>query len=1530
MPEITGISEYSVGKPPVIESFGRKSIPVSEILGRKPKAQPEAKKPEYVPFEIKDESKRLEGWWLEPQQKTVIHQNVDYSDAFRNNFEYRSHTRSLEVGTQRTQILQDIVDKMTAGHDIRARVVIMNRGQEYEASTAAEGTIFISQSILNGLSSVDEVAGVLAHEVGHLVFRTFENTIGNGMVCSFGVGWAHEEASDLNAPALLEKAGFRSSGFIDAIKTISGTWRGDIHQSGLSRAAQNIMLHGAVDYETSGLPSQPIPDLLRTDYVEPTNLEVFKEAFRKNAITHLEAIASYLHPRDFTEAYEMAIGQDQNSYKYEIVEKKVKIIDALRSVARKRFQDKGYSKDEIDLFFLLDKTSYNSFSFLDSPQRLPELATMLTDLTTPTKLREMVNSVLGKSYSIDDKWGSNLLRKLRYDSYDVNHLENYYPVDIKYNIPLTEDTLIQTLSIINGFPYSTFSDYDKKPKMIAEVLGRYVDKVYRGKEYKKENKQDEEKVHAFLVKVKKAGIDIDLKGADIPCYKTTFQEIFPQTPDVKVETLTELMDFFVESYTKSEDPQKKELFEGFVKKFNNEVEEQKLDNRKVLSLLRHLSDNIDASDFDADYSLLSFLDNYDGLQKPKGPEDNLNDRILKYNLKTCIALGVFKSDSNEFYTFIEDAFEKSGIDPATLTRNQLINLSIPLLAPDKSLFAQRQKAQKLTAQFFGFNYLSSTDITNFSRLEKYPLIERLLKITDSANITTLEELNEYLKTFSKGLRYSYQEVFSENPMSVLMGIRARQALAEILKSGINRSEFSSLYSVVETIFPPGPDKTEILREINRQYILSPDIPLRQKIDHFKRNADQLGIEGVLLVADQITTMDDYLYFRSEVKGKIEDYLSGKSDKTSEIALADRASAEVVKDFKLLLDTTKEDLNSKRISNGKLAEIWSKTINAANKYSHGEIEYDPKTGKIAFESKARGRFKTLSDLIRVFKGLSPIQRFAISQKALLDQGGALTTPENRQLLGTTLVNALNPHTRFIAEALRLAATDAPADFISIPASQMLSGLLFRGFDVNFAAPAGVKIEGIPRIKTIPLIRSTTREATIFGPQYIKNPKSRFAQLARESDMQFQEISRKIREQLGINSTSRKESKGDVDSSTEAIIKGVEMTGALGVRSLQLARQLHRFPEAVDKRLSQAFDARPGLSKLLFWENLLKMSQNGNGVKAFTDRLVTLDGYLGGGSLYTTFAGTVKNTDGTTSQVAVKMLNPNQEMFIQQPYKIVGDILSKISADGNAEDSQYARMAQAFLDMSNEWCLKDIGDPTFEKDDDAFRTSIASYNSALGSDVFYAPERTFNSYKVKSEDLAKGQTLNKVLNDPSVPPSQKQALVQLVSSFFEFQTKMPLKDPEGNEYYLVHSDPHIGNFMVDLSSGQPKIGIIDRNMYLRMEKADVDLFRPLMEGKSYGSMLEPMVERLLDINKITGEADRRSIKNRILHGVRGEFVIQTWESLKRLRLKPDNFALLRKFMGEASGSGLTLPLEYQLMIRNIEAFRELQKRYAVKPS
>lgn len=138
---------------------------------------------------------------------------LDITQEIEDDFDYLSKTRNLEIDTPRTRMLQgEILDKFTKDTDVQTRVVIMNKGAAEAAFVYPDGTVFISQSLLNKLDSLDEIAAVLAHEVKHMILKTPSKVReARTGAKKFGVSWIHETAGDCGAPEFLEKAGFNLS-----------------------------------------------------------------------------------------------------------------------------------------------------------------------------------------------------------------------------------------------------------------------------------------------------------------------------------------------------------------------------------------------------------------------------------------------------------------------------------------------------------------------------------------------------------------------------------------------------------------------------------------------------------------------------------------------------------------------------------------------------------------------------------------------------------------------------------------------------------------------------------------------------------------------------------------------------------------------------------------------------------------------------------------------------------------------------------------------------------------------------------------------------------------------------------------------------------------------------------------------------------------------------------------------------------------------------------------------------------------------
>src|SRR5579884_3882874 len=118
-----------------------------------------------------------------PYSRADVELNFDGSIAY--DFDYYARTRDLEWysndpksrdenpkhgSSLKAKYLEDkILKPMLEGTGIAARIVIMNKSETPDAFVMPDGSIFISQSVINTLDSLDEIGAVIGHELGHLV-----------------------------------------------------------------------------------------------------------------------------------------------------------------------------------------------------------------------------------------------------------------------------------------------------------------------------------------------------------------------------------------------------------------------------------------------------------------------------------------------------------------------------------------------------------------------------------------------------------------------------------------------------------------------------------------------------------------------------------------------------------------------------------------------------------------------------------------------------------------------------------------------------------------------------------------------------------------------------------------------------------------------------------------------------------------------------------------------------------------------------------------------------------------------------------------------------------------------------------------------------------------------------------------------------------------------------------------------------------------------------------------------------------------
>lgn len=1466
------------------------------------------------------------------------------SDELKPLFSYLSRTRQLETDTAKTGYLQEIAEKMTKGTNIKSRVVVMQKGEGEEAFCTEDGTIFLSQSLINCLDSVGEIAAVIAHETSHLLNHTVQ--MKRQTWNKLGVAWTHELVADTQAPSLLEKTGFNSLAFASAIEKISGVKRGIEHQSGIAKASESVGTHFGIDRKTSAQDLLAKPELLFGE-ARPSNLELFADAHKAQDRRKAAEILELLHPKDLIDSYQKL----SNLQKQELIdvkghetiredEREIMLQRKAASEIRQILAENGATEDEQTVALMcLSGSAYLENLYHEKRRRFNEIKDSY-------KIRDLAHLVAGDKgierlrYFFQKAGFEHIVYADEFIMLLANDLVDLSNTPGALGIPVNEESLLETLTIIN-------SNRQEKDRFLenpnTDIVRQYI---YRSN-VKPERKNtdfssDKVKIREFLEKLKQREVPVDVdtiaqnSGMKALKYHNEFFDHAGRTYRLDYdEKRAELIDeVFLSQLFEDEDI---EIFFQSIKNKPNKIQQQEL-----YGFLEKADSYFDENKTSDEQKLKVGAKIMSELKKNKQLTQEEFIRI-----GSLISVAFFRRDSNQFYAFLDEIMPSEAAHE--YSPELAFSISEPIL-------------KGTTSDFMGFRRNNIINIQNFERLSEIPIIKLAIKHSLSGAVSAqslgqlLESISETNKEYSGYFKIS-SSFFEDNLTDLILGREYRGKLLELVQKEVPDCDLVMLHKCLGLAYPDGPEKTHFLRTISNKITTSKDIPFESKLAYLAEMIDELGFDGLSLLAEQIEDINAYVKFRTRMEKCFEEYLSGKSA-TLKAAEIDLLSSFFAKDFKILFNTCRNDPDSQKKLSTDLAEAWIRSTNPLYFGSHkkdGELKdsrlelgmphYDLKEDKFIIAGHAKQIFRTFSEIVDILNNLTPFERFATVHKALTEENGAFSNNKNRQILSRQIIDSLGIKDKFIKESFKFVCQKGDAKFLAFPVSKMLASLLFRSFDkekvikerileIKIPTGEGIEYNGdeiIPnfphyvKLKELPpennilkALSKGRREVAVFGSRYKNYPETSFYKLSKESDEQFQALTQRLHEMLDESKENgEKNGAPEIDPSLNAIIKGVEGSGALGVRSLQLAVQMHEFSEPVRKRLSESFDSNPGLNKLLFWENLHKLSEEDPKIMDFVRRL-RLKGYLGGGSLYTTFEALVDD-NGKERRIALKMLNPNSEAFLKENHSIAQTVLEDVRKQGR-EMKKLADMGLVLTDLSHQWCLKDINDRTFIEDDNRFRKVVERFNARGGGMEYTIPERVFNTYNLKAEDLALGKTVNKVLNDQQVPNEIKQTLVKMMSEFFAFQLKGPKIQEEGENYALVHSDPHIGNYIVDIENPDMPIAVIDRHMYLKLESQDISVLEEFIAGNDL-KFISALTERVLDINKVANKIERATTTVRVKSALMSNYFSQ------KVRGNVDKFSLLRTALSEFQKRGLDVPLNLRLMIRNIQALKSLTVKYGL---
>ncbi len=795
----------------------------------------------------------------------------------------------------------------------------------------------------------------------------------------------------------------------------------------------------------------------------------------------------------------------------------------------------------------------------------------------------------------------------------------------------------------------------------------------------------------------------------------------------------------------------------------------------------------------------------------------------------------------------------------------------------------------------------------------------------------------------------FSDIFSQEPWLVVLGERYRENLLELLNVTSTKLSVIEIHEIVLRFLPKNTFETvAILRRINLKYIANTAIPFKRRVIVLLDNFADIGAEGLIVIGKTIHDFSDYQYLYAAMHEQIDKLLESPNDATLGFIALELANHFFSgKQLEVLQTSDDTDDGSKQAST-KLAALWSQFNITAERSGVGRelsATFIPEQGK--FAARKTSLFISFSDLISLLKGMSETARFFLATKALTERHGVLANKNARTQLFDVIKKAVGLENEFVELLMKAAITNGNTKLVALSASRLISPLLFQGLAVARVDVAELlqnpkianKIADKAQLKRI--LAASTDQIRVTSHNYSTSPHAWISQKAERSDQVFREIysilnsrletlppvnGKNVAEQAGNDVTLEQQTK--ISHALETVISAVEWSSPVGVKCLQLARQMYSFSPEVEARLDNSLDRNPGIEKIFALENLRKWLDSDPKLSAFfRSRKVSIGEYLGGGSLFTTFELTLASRFGRKTSAVIKFLNPNAESIVTESYLALKKVVEELK---NSEDTKWQHeisIVELLLGTAHAWCMAEITDATFERDDELYAPFVRKLTS--GTFDFSVPKVLFNSKKVKIETRATGQTMNAYFADASTPYADKKHVAQELMRLFVSQIQEQQSSTlDGRNVQLLHSDPHLGNYMINphpirnwkhlFSSPKPVAAVLDRHMYLKLTPEECSIAQLLLQGETM-QFFHSLLAAILRRNAIP----ENSIEAMIINI--GQAVLMEVPNALNMTSTEDKAHLLPIIMAKLP-EGVTPPLEILLLVRNVVSLQRLLKKYA----
>lgn len=436
--------------------------------------------------------------------------DTEFIKGWKNEYENIAKHKSPEENTERTryieQIIKDTLSKAGKSHIAdKVRVVILNRGDVFNAFAGPDYTIFLTQKLLTSLQDIDLIMGVVFHELSHI-----ENEDYAVKHRSFSeLRFVQEPAADLKLTTnYLDLGGFNTLGLDKAIKKLEqesdGTGKSAIYMEYAQRSMGIKTQHFVEHFRNSTIPVTKAPEILLTNFTL-TNLEILQELKKDKYTLTTEEKTILISNLSKGELSNLT----NNSFE--------KFHKELFILISERLKEINFTDDQINYYLFctepLEGPAENKF--IKTPQQLLDISTNLSVLEGIT-WNENIKKGDNHLFETNRFLAPHFLFHIK--SYMVNENDTLFK-DKNLGIPVNDDILIDVLK--NYYDYA-INAADILDKVVAKnncidsinsIINKYVTCYV--------DNNDLDKLREFFIKVRDSGLPYQAKEETIKWFKSS-------------------------------------------------------------------------------------------------------------------------------------------------------------------------------------------------------------------------------------------------------------------------------------------------------------------------------------------------------------------------------------------------------------------------------------------------------------------------------------------------------------------------------------------------------------------------------------------------------------------------------------------------------------------------------------------------------------------------------------------------------------------------------------------------------------------------------------------------------------------------------------------------------------------------------------------------------------------------------------------------------------------------------------------------